>query len=233
MKYKLQNMKNFKENIFILVVLVSTFAFGQDKFGNSRESGLTIGIEGGLGIRTLHGNDVIDDQDRALGFEAGLSFQYNINDKLSIKSNLFYSRKGNSFDVVIKNDMNDIGENEAIYSNHDYLTVPILVRYSFGNQIKFFINAGPYFGYFLKHRFETSSGVEINENQNTSDHFKSTDFGVSSGLGVSIPLQESLILSLEIRNNFGLYNTSDLPIMNDGSIKTNSTNALIGLGLKL
>ncbi|OFY87282.1 MAG: hypothetical protein A3F72_17445 [Bacteroidetes bacterium RIFCSPLOWO2_12_FULL_35_15] len=40
---------------------------------------------------------------------------------------------------------------QAAWPNHfDYLTVPILLRATFGKRIKYFANAGMFFGYLIK-----------------------------------------------------------------------------------
>lgn len=121
----------------------------------------------------------------------------------------------------------------TINTNFDYLTLPILVRATFGKKVQFFLNAGPYFGYLIKQTF-VSKGT--NFPTTTSDNTsldKRFDTGISTGLGISVPIKTKFAFSFEIRNNLGLFNVSAVPVANNGTIKTNSTNFLLGFTYKL
>jgi hypothetical protein len=128
---------------------------------------------------------------------------------------------------------NPIGE-LTFHSNFDYLTIPILGRLTFGKKIEFYVNAGPYLGYLLKQKDITEASGEYPKTEiDNTDNFEKLDFGLTTGLGMNYPLLEKLLLTVEIRNNLGLTNTSSLPVANDGSIKTNSTSLLIGVTYRL
>ena len=66
-----------------------------------------------------------------------------------------------------------------------------------------------------------------------TDNYERFDVGLVTGFGTQIPIKEKLLLTFEIRNNLGLYNTSEVPVSNDGTIKTNSTNLLIGFAYRI
>jgi hypothetical protein len=46
-------------------------------------------------------------------------------------------------------------------------------------------------------------------------------------------MKEKIALSFEVRNNLGMNDISTLPISNNGTIKTNSTQLLLGIVYKL
>ena len=98
--------------------------------------------------------------------------------------------------------------------------------------MKFFINTGPFFSYLIKQTFVnqgTNIPRTVSDNTNNDKRF---DMGITAGLGVAIPIKAKISLSCEIRNNLGLYNVSEVPVYNNGAIKTNSTNLLIGFAYK-
>ncbi len=203
----------------------SSFTFGQtNKF--------EVGLELGPSLKSLRGNDILDknNNDLSFGFSSGLTFQYNFPKLVSIRTNISFERKGFTAQrSATEQNRNQIGE-ITFHSNFDYLIIPILGRLTFGKRINFFVNAGSYIGYLIKQTDVTESFGKYpkTENDNTAN-YKRTDLGIITGLGARFPIKNKLFLSLEIRNNFGLTNISSVSVMNDGSIKTNSTNLLIGI----
>lgn len=221
-------MNNLRNLILGILLFSSSLVFGQTKI-------LNIGIEGGPSLISLYGNDKVESyNDLSLGFSGGLSFQYNFSKLVALRTNINFDRKG----LTTKNQATDengdpIGE-LTFHSNFNYLTLPILGRLTFGKKINFYVNAGPYLGYLLSQRDITEAFGEYPKSEmDNTDNFKQLDFGITSGLGMNFPIQEKLLLSFEIRNNLGLTNISSLPVYNDGSLKTNSTNLLIGIAYRI
>jgi len=209
------------------IIFCSILSFGQvNKFD--------FGIEGGPSLASLRGNDFIKDfNDPTIGFSCGLTFQYNFQKLISIRTNIAFERKGSKSKIrataIAGNPVGEI----TTHSNFDYLTLPILARLTFGNKVKFFVNVGPYLGYLIKQTYVTDAINEFpkSKTDNTSN-FKRIDLGLTTGLGAGLPLNDKLLITLEIRNNLGLYNISSLPVANDGTIKTNSTNLMFGIAYK-
>jgi hypothetical protein len=221
------NIKSLFFGLFLLTVLGTTY--GQtNKFD--------IGVEGSPSLIFLRGNDIIDNlPNTAVGFSGGLFFQYNFKKVVSLRTNIAFERKGAGyvFDfqsaVVNGNVLGEITTN----GNFDYLTLPILVRATFGKKIQFFVNAGPYFGYLIKQTgVSKGDNIPTKKTDNTSFN-KRFDTGISTGLGLSVPIKTKFAFSFEVRNSLGLYNVSAFPVANDGTVKTNSTNFLLGFTYKL
>lgn len=216
-------MKTLRKLITIGLIFSSSLIFAQ-------MNKIHFGMEAGPSLKTLYGFDTVDENELSIGFSAGLAFQYNFTDLLSLRTNISFERKGWTTKGEATDEMgNPIGE-MTFHTNFDYLTLPLLVRLTFGNKIRYFVNAGPYIGYLLKVTdvAETLGDYPRSEYDNTAN-FKQHDFGLTTGLGMTYQLAEKLLLSAEIRNNLGLVNISALPVRNDKSIKTNSTNFLIGI----
>ncbi|MBA3681717.1 MAG: PorT family protein [Bacteroidetes bacterium] len=219
------------KNPGILILLALIFCFQNT---TAQQHKFEVGVEGGAGITSMWGNALVTKyNDPMIGFAYGATFQYNFPKIFSIKTNLFYERKGC---VTRGTFLEPSGFTSGIFisrSNFDYLTMPVLLRANFGKKLKFFINTGPYFGYLIR---QTYSFKGVNFPKTTSDnttYFKNLDVGLTMGAGISIPLTKELVLSWEVRNNLGLYNISKWPVYNNGTLNTYSNNFLLGIAYKL
>ncbi|MDP1726954.1 MAG: porin family protein [Bacteroidota bacterium] len=220
-------MNNIKLIFIGLLILNSGTIYGQT-------NRFDIGIEGSPGLTFLRGNDFIDKyHNTTMSFSGGFFFQFNFKKIISLHTNIAYERKGSITTAQATNMYgNSIGE-VTINTNFDYLTIPILLRATFGKKVQFFVNGGPYFGYLLKNTF-VSKGDNIPRTTGDNTKFnKRFDTGISTGLGLSVPVKTRFAVSFEIRNNLGLYNVSAGPVVNNGTIKTNSTNFLFGFIYRL
>lgn len=234
-------MKSIKTLLLLIAVLYSTITFSQI-------SKYEIGIEGGLSSVSLRGDGFIVDKSVAdITFTTGFSLLYHFNDHFSLKTNMLYERKGNRINYFYHElpyatlDFHIKEELEAQY-RLDYLTLPVLARYSFGKQNNFFVNAGGYLGYLLKSTVISNGVPKVGrkETENT-ERFSRLDFGFVVGVGGQVKLKSNIILSVELRNSLGFQNIgkeddeyyqSSLIIKKDG-LSTNSTSLLIGLSYRL
>jgi len=188
-----------------------------------------VGVEAGPGLIFLWGNDILAKQhNMTIGGSAGLFFQRNYTNALSLRTGIAYERKGSvahtqGYDYL----GNPTGEVKTRV-HYNYLTIPILARATFGKNGQFFVNAGPYLGYLLRQAFVTKGNTSNNTLNN-----KELDFGLTTGLGFTVPYKTKYAFSFEVRNNLGLFNVSAIPVFNDGAIRTNSTNFLFGFTYKV
>jgi hypothetical protein len=219
-------------NIKSLCLGLLFLTIGETSFGQTNK--FDIGVEGSPTLTFLRGNAFIDKYHKStMGFTGGLSFQYNFKKIISLRTNIAFERKGSVLTSqttdIIGNPLGEITTN----TNFDYLTFPILVRATFGKKIQYFVNAGPYFGYLIKQTFVSKRDnipPIISDNTSLDKRF---DTGISTGLGFSVPIKTKFAFSFEVRNNIGLYNVSAVPVANNGTIKTNSTNFLFGFTYKI
>lgn len=206
-----------KSILFLVVVsFYASVSFGQSKRIN-------IGLEQGPSLTFLRGTDISKDRyDPIRGFSAGLIFQYNFPQLISIRTNIAYERKGAKYQIQSAYYNYDPTLDMNRNLNLDYLTIPVLIQLSFGNNRKFFANIGPYFSSLIKQTVISTFEYEIEE-------YRKLDWGISSGLGVRFTINDNLLLIFELRNNLGLYDISKVIDYNVGSSFTNSTNLLIGI----
>ena len=164
---------------------------------------------------------------------AGITAQFRLNQKFSMQTSLGVERKGALSNGFVSDTLgNTIGD----YKNHvqfDYIVLPVLLRYHFGKQQLFFVNAGPYLGYLFRQNNKVKSDLFQDYSYSDQAYFKQLDAGVTAGIGMNIPLNEELVLSVECRDNLGISNISKLPVVDGGKNQTNSINFLVGLHYQL
>ena len=217
-----------KKAIYLVLVIlfVSNFCFAQEQPLTKYD----FGIEGGPNISFMYGkSNTIQYLTSGIGFQGGVSFQINFNKLLSLRTVLSFERKiiKGKGEVTFTDANGKVIGDGTFHDNYDYLVLPILLRANFGNQVRFFVNAGPYFGYLLQAKYFgniTTTGQTLT---GSIDKAQKVDIGLSAGIGISIPIKKQFAISVEARNNLSL-----LPVHKaengDGSAKFNTTSVLIG-----
>jgi opacity protein-like surface antigen len=108
--------------------------------------------------------------------------------------------------------------------NLNYLTVPIMANWHFGNKKNWYLNFGPYFGFLL----------DANETQfdsDVTDVFNTTDFGLALGIGVKVPVSDKLKIFFEYDGQGGI---NDIFKENQYSAVTNTRSSFnVGLNFLL
>lgn len=191
-----------------------------------------IGIEGGPNLSTFKDQPSFD-ADFKVFFSGGISLQYNTRKIFSLRTGLYYQKKG------YQQEIKDIGTSGKVYfstiitSNYHYLTLPLLARATFGEKVIFFLNAGPYASFLLSQRFSSELvEVPVNVNNNKKvNGIKDWDLGAVTGIGIAVPIK-SWLISLEVRNYYGILNT-DAPNYAKTKRYTNTTDLNIGVAYRL
>lgn len=189
-----------------------------------------VGFNGGLTYSGFRGNPQIKSLDAGFDFLAGLTFEYQLKDKLSLVTGINYDRKSASeklYTEIIENpgDPGFAGDIKICFRNQ-FLTVPVYVKYDFGTDDSFYINGGAFISYILKS--ELSNDYDDTKLDQT-DNLNALDFGLVFGLGKTFRLKNTNEITLEIRENLGLADISK----GDGSISTNSLNLVCGYSFDL
>jgi hypothetical protein len=197
-----------------------------------------IGIEGGLGAASLRDNDLTyDHHHNRIGYETGIFGQYNFKQLISIRTGVYYEKKGSSTRIPIFFDPGTSIDTIKGKESFDYITVPLLIKVTFGKKINYFVNAGPYISFLLKQTEQYDQFDPIRQSSVTTldrtSGFKRTEMGLSSGLGILFNCKQKFTFSLEARDNLGLTKTTKEPIFSNGVTKTNSANLLLGISYKL
>lgn len=222
-------MKKITFLLFTFLLIISKIT--------AQDSKIKFGIQGGLNYSSFRGYDSFVDDNPGFASLFGVSLQHQIQDNLSIKVDLNYERKTqNSKGVVeVLNPNVPTEPMEGTYrfkttSYLNYIVLPIMLKFSFSSDKSFYINGGPYLGYLLKSGIKSKSNIPgvINAYDEDTDRKKSLDFGLSAGIGKEFKLDANHQIYIELRDNLGLENISKTEVINNGTIKTNSVNLLVG-----
>ena len=202
-----------KTILFLLALIFTSSIYSQIKIGVNAGATYSKPYEGYEGF------------DAGIGFLIGASFEYYLNENLSLKTNLNYERKsfGDSFPEIDK--FGVLKGQIKVTTNFDYLTIPIMAKYEFGNSKKFFVNGGPFLGFLLReeNKADVPSVGQITDN----GYSKNIDVGLSFGIGTKIYINDKSDLNIELRENLGLLNISDNEVYEGGNLKTNSLNLIL------
>lgn len=207
----------------------------------SQNSKIKFGIQAGLNYSDFRGYEIpvtpLYSESPAFAFLGGINVEYLINEKLSLKLELNYERKSQKADNTLE--IFDNNGSSKVYNftskkNYDYMVLPIMMKYSFSNINSYYINGGPFIGYLLKSNItndlENIDGLN-NGPFETTKYNNKTDFGLSIGIGKNFEIKEKNSIFIEIRENLGLSNTSKNAVIENGTVKTNSLNLIIGYSL--
>ncbi len=208
--------------LFTLFMLVSTIAFGQSK--------VKMGFSSGPSLTTLKGDAFLYSNKPTIGYRAGLFVQYDFTELIAIKTNLAYSNKSTIQEIKFADDFGEFTGPIKTRINYNYLVLSVLPNISVGQKTKFYLNIGPFVGVLLsqKSKNKTESIYEwiyVSNNQNS----RRMDFGISSGIGTEIPINDNLKLSIDITNETGLISVVEDEIFFKGKAKTNSTSLSLGI----
>lgn len=203
--------------LLLLLAGSATFAQHKPKFG----------LNLGGTYSNIRGNEIAERNKYDMNFLAGVSIEVPMNEKFSFIGNVNYERKTfkNKIDVGEFEDFDPIvsNYNAKVQSRLEYITIPLNLKFYIDKQKKFYVNGGPFIGFFLNSNLKIDS-ENINETRNSM--FKTLDFGANLGVGTNLEINGKNSLNLEIRHNYGLTNISELEVYNDGTVKTNSFNLI-------
>lgn len=145
-----------KQNLFLVILLfTATTTFSQTT---------TFGVRGGLNVSTIAGDPWSDITDESksprVSFNLGINALHQLNDKMGIQAELFYSGEGFTFS----------GNADSYFKYSyklNYLSLPVFFKYNFTNH--FYVMGGPQFSYLLsaKEKDERYGGtLDVSENLN-------------------------------------------------------------------
>jgi len=213
----LQILIIMKKNLLGVAVLAAGFLFAQP---DANAQSISVGPKVGLNFSTVGYTDgdkkLIDesneDKTTLTGLHFGVAANIGVNDMFSIQPELLYSQKGAKWE--------DSGNELSTTTN--YLEIPVLAKFTFGSDdLKFFVNAGPYVGYMVsgKHKMvwddeDISTDIEF-DYPDQNDFFPDEnrvkpnrlDLGLALGAGVGVQAGPGTF-NIEARYGLGLTDIS-------------------------
>jgi len=183
--------------VIVAALCCAHLAVAQSKPGQGRT---TFGIVGGLNLAKFTGSDVTGVSTRT-SFYAGVAATTPLGTSLFFQPQVLYSAQG----------AEESSAGATLTLALDYLQVPLFLGLHIpmqGSAIRPYVMAGPYVGFKLSCKLKASSGgvsgsVNCDDPSIGAAKMKSTDFGLTFGAGVELPLGTGM-LSLAGRFSMGL-----------------------------
>lgn len=163
----------------------------------------SFGVKGGVNMAKFTGSDA-GDNDFKMGAVGGAFACVDLI-AMKIQPEILYSQKGAKYTIL----------GATLYEKHDYVEIPVLLKFSFGKIIVPSIYAGPAAGLLMSAKLTNGGSVDI------KDEIKSTDLGLVFGAEVKTPAK----LSVEARYTMGL-GTFDKE--GDFSVKNSAISVMLG-----
>ena len=206
--------------IFVAAALVLPFLSG------AQGQGFFIGAEAGAGPAWLNGSAVGRQLARA-GGTAGLFAHYGFKKIVSLRTGLYYDLKGSAYNSKLTDATGIITGEVRGWQSFNYATIPLLLRATFGKDVNYFINTGPYLSLLMKQR-----QYDPTRDYDYTRFYHKDDVGILLGIGLSYAV-ERMVFSMEVRSATGLTNVSAIKTSYKATVKTNAINMLFGVAYKL
>lgn len=208
------------------LLLISGLLFS---FNVSAQTEFKVGLHGGLNYPDVWGNEYAKYQDFKIGYLLGVSLEQPLSKNLSVKANLNYERKIKKFEIIYYDYNAEEDGRENFRQVYEYINVPVLVKYEFGNS-GIFVNAGPFLNYLFSEQIKPNDPFDSDIPRPEQ---KKLDFGLSAGAGVAITLDNKNEITIEIRDDLGLTDIGGVPAPNSDALKTNTIKLILGWNMGL
>jgi hypothetical protein len=176
-------------SIFSLCFLIFTTAEAQPKFG----------VRAGVNIsnQEFKQGDITIEPKTKFGLDLGIVSEFPLGKVVSFSPELHWLQKGFTIEDF---EFNGLVLNGT--STLNYLELPLLVKFNFGESAKFFVMGGPSFGYLLSDNTKDDEGNEIDLGDRSNIEL-GAHFGAGIGVGPVV---------IDVRYLLGITNLAkDIP----------------------
>ena len=182
----------------------------------SSGGGLSVGVKAGANYANVAGDDF--EQKPIIGIAIGGFGQFQISDMIAVVAELNFEQKG------YKIEYDFFGSTIEAQATLNYLTIPIMGRVMFGDELKIYANAGPYIGLFMGGTSKSTVDGE-SDSEKIDEGITKMDIGIIGGAGLMFPLSDAMSIFVDLRYAMGL-NTID-----DSGTEMDSKNTAIGFNV--
>ncbi len=209
--------------------ILTTFFIAAFNYSQGQTRSIEYGFAAGININSAYGSAVNKTySEPLLGFNVGGHLKFNTSPRFGIKAILRYEQQGWAYRSLTFEDNTGttIGKGDVLFKLN-YLSLPVLAEYSFGNKLKFTLGGGLFVGFLLNNQIITKINEPVAPNpvsitKSRSDARKATNFGLSFSAGIQIPLSTKVQLAFNLHENYGLENINKSQGLNNTTLKTNS-----------
>lgn len=209
--------------------ILTTFFIATFTHGQSQTRSIEYGFAAGININSASGSAVNKTYNEPLlGFNVGGHVKLNTSKRFGIKAILRYEQHGWAYRSLTFEDITGttLSKGDVLFKMN-YLNLPLLAEYSFGNKLKFTLGGGLFVGFLLNNEVTTKINQPITPNpvtitQYRSDGIKSTNFGLSFSAGVQVPFSSKIQLAFSLHESYGLQNINKSQGLTRTTVKTNT-----------
>ena len=190
-------MKSLFHNLFLVSILAVVLILPQEIYSQTKP--IRLGVKGGWNYSFTNVEVAGLNVKGRQGLNLGGVFEYWISDLFAIHSDVLYNMKGNKWE-------RDLGLGMINYEwGFDYLSIPVLAKFAFGDKVKFYLVVGPEFSFLLSGKETTeveALGQGDSEERDLKEYMNSFEFAGNFGFGVDINV-EPVVLFIDIRGSLG------------------------------
>lgn len=214
-----------------LLLMGISFCFVQ--LSGAQSNTYEYGLHGGININSAFGSSINAAYKGTLpGLSLGAHVKINTSTHFGIKASIDYDQQGWAYRSLAFEDMTGTTFAKGdVLRKLNYLNVPIVAEYAVGKNIKFKANAGVFFGVLLSNQIVTQitdpfpPNTESTTRSKSQQNIQATNFGLSAGAGLQIPISNKMKLDFDFRNHYGLSNI----YKKENTLRLNTFSILLGL----
>ncbi len=203
----------------IVLVFMTSLLFAQDE--------TRLGFQFGTNFSSIRGNREADKSTTGTNFLIGFSVEEKVYKRVHFFANINYERKSIISEAFLFDAFDPVStiKKTDVKSTFQYITLPVTVKIFLDHKNRFFVNLGVFGGYLL--------AIPENNNSSNKSDFEDFDAGLNIGVGTTFSVNKNSNLNLWLQNNYGLVNISNIPVVDNGTIKTNSISLVLNFDFKL
>lgn len=196
-----------RQIITVFTIMALMPVFGQNHF---------IGLKSGLNLTNINSPGFLFERQNRIGFNGGLTYEYQLNERFNLGIDLLYFQKGFRSDITFTDELGNMLETVTIKYNFDYVSLPIKGGYVFGDKIAGFINLGmiPSILINAKTIMPAAEGITEGITSNEIESLRKFELGGLVEVGANYKIKPDLILSTTIA-----YQNSITSIANGGNTR--------------
>lgn len=140
-----------------------------------------------------------------VNYSHGVFFKYHVTKNWSFQTGIYQDVIGTHEFITLKNDLGEETGRATLRREVDYITIPLIARFTFGNRFRTSFMAGTFFSHALQHRLVTDFG-DHQEYTNVTNQINRFNSGIILGAGVEYSLFKQCNIGIEMRDQLGLAN---------------------------
>ncbi len=206
---------------FQLLTCIALFLFSTT-LSIAQTGKFSVSVEGGPSVSYIYKNSLPAESFKpTVGGYAGVLFNYRFKKHFALETGLAWEQKGTKFykalaSVIYNLQPSAVANEYTYYADYtfrfNYLTLPVMVKASFGRKLRFVASGGAYFSLLLSQTYVSNGHSNFLIDPSTYTEKKPYDLGLSGSLGIEIGVMKNAAISLKFSDHLSMINTNLFPI---------------------